>query len=106
VRQLFDVQAYPDLRESEGGAPEPPYDAAGMDTSFLTDVRVVERAYRSAPTSSPHAGVQGKATDAASADAPLTTSAMAAGIVTARRRGSRHRRGTRVIPRRTTHFAW
>ncbi len=81
VRQLFDVQNYPDLRESEGGAPEPPYDAAGWTLPYLTDVRVVEARVPLSPEfRAALQAVQGKATDAASADAPFTTNAMAAGI--------------------------
>ena len=81
VRQLFDVQNYPDLRESEGGAPEPPYDAAGWTLPFLTDVRVVEaRSPLSAEFRAALQPVQGKAADAALVDAPLATSEMAAGI--------------------------
>ena len=79
VRQLFDVQDYPDLRE--GGAPEPPYDAAGWTLPYLADVRVVEaREPLSAEFRAALKTVQGRATDALRADAPLTTSAMAAGI--------------------------
>jgi hypothetical protein len=82
VRQLFDVQVYPDLRESEDGAPEPPYDAAGWTLPFLTDVRVAEaRVPLSAEFRAALQPVQGKAADAALADAPFTTNAMAAGIV-------------------------
>jgi Zinc carboxypeptidase len=81
VRQLFDVQDYPDLRQGEGGAPEPPYDAAGWTLPYQMDVRVVEaRVPLSAEFRSALQPVQGKATDAASADAPLTTNAIAAGI--------------------------
>ena len=82
VRQLFDVQNYPDLRESEGGAPEPPYDAAGWTLPYLTDVRVVEARVPLSPEfRAALQAVQGKAADAALADAPLATNAMAAGIV-------------------------
>ena len=42
VRQLFEVQVYPDLREYPDGPPEQPYDAAGWTLPYLTDVRVVE----------------------------------------------------------------
>ncbi len=80
VRQLFDVQDYPDLRE--GGAPEPPYDAAGWTLPYLADVRVVEaREPLSAEFRAALKTVLGRATDALRADAPLTTSAMAAGIM-------------------------
>lgn len=42
VRQLFDVQVYPDLREFPDGPPEQPYDAAGWTLPLQMDVRVVE----------------------------------------------------------------
>jgi hypothetical protein len=42
VRQLFEVQKYPDLREFPGGPPEQPYDAAGWTLPFQMDVKVVE----------------------------------------------------------------
>ena len=81
VRQLFDVQVYPDLREEEGGAPEPPYDAAGWTLPYQMDVRVVEaRVPLSTEFLSAMQPVQGKTTDVASADAPLATNAVAAGI--------------------------
>ena len=81
VRQLFDVQSYPDLR-GDDGAPEPPYDAAGWTLPYQMDVRVVEaRVPLSTEFLSAMQAVQGKGTDAAAPDAPLTTNAMAAGIV-------------------------
>ncbi|MEK7401548.1 MAG: M14 metallopeptidase family protein [Gemmatimonadota bacterium] len=42
VRQLFEVQKYPDLREYPQGPPEQPYDAAGWTLPYQMDVRVVE----------------------------------------------------------------
>jgi hypothetical protein len=42
VRQLFDVQAYPDLREFPDGPPEQPYDAAGWTLPLMMGIRVVE----------------------------------------------------------------
>jgi len=42
VRQLFEVQTYPDLREYPEGPPEQPYDAAGWTLPFQMDVRVAE----------------------------------------------------------------
>jgi len=42
VRQLFEVQSYPDLREYPEGPPEQPYDAAGWTLPYQMDVRVVE----------------------------------------------------------------
>ena len=42
VRQLFEVQHYPDLREYPEGPPEQPYDAAGWTLPYLTGVNVVE----------------------------------------------------------------
>ncbi len=41
VRQLFDVQTYPDLREYPDGPPEQPYDAAGWTLPYQMDVKVV-----------------------------------------------------------------
>jgi len=41
VRQLFDVQTYPDLREFPDGPPEQPYDAAGWTLPLQMDVRVI-----------------------------------------------------------------
>ena len=80
VRQLFDVQSYPDLRE--GDSPEPPYDAAGWTLPYITGVHVVEaRVPLSSDFKSAMKAVQGKAADLSLADAPLTTNAVAAGIV-------------------------
>ncbi|MGH9311855.1 MAG: M14 family zinc carboxypeptidase [Vicinamibacterales bacterium] len=42
VRQVLDVQVYPDLREFPEGPPEQPYDAAGWTLPLQMDVRVVE----------------------------------------------------------------
>jgi hypothetical protein len=42
VRQLFEVQKYPDLREYPEGPPEQPYDAAGWTLPFQMDVRIAE----------------------------------------------------------------
>ena len=81
VQQLFDVQVYPDLREEAGGAPEPPYDAAGWTLPYQMDVRVIEaRVPLSAEFLAAMQAVQGNATDVAAADASLVTNAMAAGI--------------------------
>jgi hypothetical protein len=41
VRQLFDVQVYPDLREYPDGPPEQPYDAAGWTLPYQMDVHVI-----------------------------------------------------------------
>ncbi|MBI2408013.1 MAG: hypothetical protein HYV19_06915 [Gemmatimonadetes bacterium] len=82
VRQLFDVQQYPDLREGDGGAPEPPYDAAGWTLPYLADVRVVEaRVALPADFRAAMQPVKGTPVDPSTADAPLTTNATAAGIV-------------------------
>ena len=82
VRQLFDVQQYPDIRESEGGAPEPPYDAAGWTLPYLMDVRVVEARTPLTPEfTAALQPVRGKPTDVADAAAPLSTNEMAAGII-------------------------
>jgi Zinc carboxypeptidase len=42
VRQVLDVQVYPDLREFPEGPPEQPYDAAGWTLPLQMDVRVIE----------------------------------------------------------------
>ena len=42
VRNLFEPQDYPDLREYPDGPPEQPYDAAGWTLPYQMDVRVVE----------------------------------------------------------------
>ena len=44
VRQLFEVQDYPDLREYPEGPPDQPYDVAGWTLPYQMDVRVVEAA--------------------------------------------------------------
>ncbi|MFC1540088.1 M14 family zinc carboxypeptidase [Gemmatimonadota bacterium] len=41
VRQLFDIQEYPDLRQYEGGPMDQPYDVAGWTLPMQMDVRVV-----------------------------------------------------------------
>lgn len=41
VRQLFEVQTYPDLREYPQGPPDQPYDVAGWTLPYQMDVRVV-----------------------------------------------------------------
>jgi hypothetical protein len=42
VRQLFEAQKYPDLREYPEGPPEQPYDAAGWTLPYQMDVRAIE----------------------------------------------------------------
>ena len=44
VRQLFDVQDYPDLRQYPEGPPDQPYDVAGWTLPYLMGVRVIEAA--------------------------------------------------------------
>lgn len=44
VRQLMEVQEYPDLREYPEGPPEQPYDIAGWTLPYQMDVRVIEAA--------------------------------------------------------------
>ena len=44
VRQLFEVQDYPDLREYPEGPPDQPYDVAGWTLPYQMGVRVVEAA--------------------------------------------------------------
>ena len=83
VRQLFEAQDYPDLRESPDGPPEQPYDAAGYTLPYQMDVRVNEVR---TPLSSEFRGslhqVSGKAVDwRASPTAPFATDSVAAGII-------------------------
>jgi hypothetical protein len=44
VRQLFDIQEYPDLRQFPEGPPDQPYDVAGWTLPFMMGVRVVQAA--------------------------------------------------------------
>ena len=83
VRQLFEPQKYPDLRESPDGPPEQPYDAAGWTLPYQMDVQVREvRAPLSAELRSALRPVIGTPVDWKSApDAPLATDSVAAGIV-------------------------
>ena len=82
VRQLFDVQEYPDLRESPDGPPEQPYDAAGWTLPYQMDVHVIEA--RTPLTSENRATlklVSGKQADWHNAtDTPFATDSIAAGI--------------------------
>ena len=83
VRQLFEPQEYPDLREYPEGPPDQPYDAAGWTLPYQMDVHVVEaRVPLSDDFRAALKPVQGKAVDWHNApDAPFATSAVAAGIV-------------------------
>ena len=83
VRQLFDVQEYPDLRESPDGPPEPPYDAAGWTLPYQMDVRFIEaRVPLTDDFKSGLTAVTGTPVDwKNAADAPFATNAAAAGIV-------------------------
>ena len=83
VRQLFEAQKYPDLRESPDGPPEQPYDAAGWTLPFQMDVQVREvRMPLSDGFRSALRPVIGKATDWRSApETPFATDSVAAGIV-------------------------
>ena len=81
VRQLFDRQAYPDLREFPDGPPEQPYDAAGWTLPYQMDLRVIEvRTPLSPDFRSALGSVVGKPADRSAADAPFTTDSVAAGI--------------------------
>ena len=44
VRQLFEVQDYPDLRQYPEGPPDQPYDVAGWTLPYQMGVRVIEAA--------------------------------------------------------------
>ena len=83
VRQLFEPQIYPDLREYPDGPPEQPYDAAGWTLPYQMDVRTIEAreplpdAFRAALRP-----VKGEPVDWHTApDAPFATDSVAAGIV-------------------------
>ncbi len=107
VRQLFDIQEYPDLRQYEGGPLDQPYDVAGWTLPLQMDVRVVAAAtpltddFRAAlePVSGAAVawddeGVVGATFDS-SPDVGFDTSVVAAGIVP--RDGGMAGRGTGVI---------
>jgi len=82
VRQLFEPQKYPDLREYPDGPPDQPYDASGWTLPYQMGVRTIEA--RTPLPAAFRAALRipdGKPTDwRAAADAPLTTNAIAAGI--------------------------
>ncbi len=82
TRQLFEVQEYPDLRESPDGPPEQPYDAAGWTLPFQMDVHVIEaRSPLPAEFRSAMRLVRGPVVDWRTApDAPFATDSVAAGI--------------------------
>jgi len=84
VRQLFEPQKYPDLREFPGGPPDQPYDAAGWTLPFQMGVNVAEvKTPIPAAVRSSMRLLQGTAADwRTAADAPFSISAAAAGIVT------------------------
>ena len=84
VRQLFEPQKYPDLREFPGGPPDQPYDAAGWTLPYQMDVKVAEVKTPIAPNVRASMRVlMGTATDwRTAADAPFSISAAAAGIKT------------------------
>jgi hypothetical protein len=84
VRQLFEAQDYPDLREYPEGPPEQPYDAAGWTLPFQMDVRVIEaRSPLDPATRSALRVLEGRAVDwRTTANAPFASSVLAAAIVT------------------------
>jgi hypothetical protein len=88
VRQLFEPQKYPDLRESPDGPPEQPYDASGWTLPYQMDVKVFEtRSPLSPEAKAALRALQGTPTDwRNAADAPFTMSALAAGITPPRGR--------------------
>ncbi len=89
VRQVLDVQKYPDLRQFPDGPPEQPYDVAGWTLPFQMDVRVIK--VNTPLSTEAHAAlkpVQGKvvdwksATDNADADSAQFDSAPGMGFNT------------------------
>jgi len=83
VRQLFEAQKYPDLRESPDGPPEQPYDAAGWTLPYQMDVQVREvRMPLGDELRSALRPVIGKPVEWRSApETPFATDSVAAGIV-------------------------
>ena len=94
VRQLFEPQDYPDLREYPEGPPDQPYDAAGWTLPYQMDVHVVEaRVPLTADFRAALKPVQGKAVDWHNApDAPFATNAGGRGHRSAARARQRHGR--------------
>jgi hypothetical protein len=82
VRQLFEPQKYPDLRDYPDGPPDQPYDASGWTLPYQMGVRTIEA--RSPLSMDARAALktpEGKAIDwHAAADAPFATNAIVAGI--------------------------
>ena len=107
VRQLFEPQEYPDLREYPDGPPDQPYDAAGWTLPYQMDVHVIEaRVPLTAAFRAALKPVQGKAVDWHTApDAPFTTNAEAAGIVRRRRASPARATCSASILRRTMRSA-
>ncbi len=85
VRQVLEVQHYPDLRDYPGGPPDQPYDAAGWTLPYLTGVHVVEvRSPLDDPTRSALVPVTGTPIPwDSSTTADLRTNPVAAGITVA-----------------------
>ena len=85
VRQLFEAQSYPDLREYPQGPPEQPYDAAGWTLPYQMDVRVIEvRTPLDANARRALRQLEGRPVDwrtAAAANAPFEISPLAVAIV-------------------------
>jgi hypothetical protein len=86
VRQVLEIQTYPDLREFPEGPPEQPYDASGWTLPLQMDVRVVEaREPLSEPTRAAMRLVEGKTGEGASWDSVpgvgFDANEVAAGIV-------------------------
>ena len=81
VRQLFERQTYPDLREYPEGPPEQPYDAAGWTLPLQMGVAVVEvKSPIPDDARAALAPVRGTPASSAAPDAPFATDAQAAGI--------------------------
>jgi hypothetical protein len=106
VRQLFEAQDYPDLREYPEGPPEQPYDAAGWTLPFQLDVRVIEaRSPLDPGTRSALRLLEGRTVDwRTTANAPFSTSALAAGIVTPAGRVTGSGEGVSLDPAQNNSF--